>query len=57
LHALHDSFYTTRLPELEFAYYFWLGKLDFMHWDWTGIHQKKKQLKMGMGLRFEQDSQ
>ena len=23
---------------------------------WTGIYQQKKQLKMGMGLRFEQES-
>ena len=33
---------------------FWLGKWDFMHWDWNS--SAIKQQKMAMGLRFEQDN-
>jgi hypothetical protein len=34
--------------------YFWLGKWDFMHWEWDS--SALKQYEMGMGLRFEQES-
>ena len=41
-------------PEkMEFAY-FWLGKWDFMRWDWDSSAIKKEN---GNGIKFEQKSQ
>ena len=35
--------------ELGFAY-FWVGKWDFMHWDW--VHQQKKPIENGNGIKI-----